>query len=311
MTSSTSSELPGPPPGLRPVAGSVLELIGETPIIELPERAVGPGAPVWVKHEGGEPGGSIRDRFFKEVLDHAESTGLAVPGDELVLAGADNAAISAALVGHARGYRITVFHPRGGDRRLVKLLLETGARLRWSPAEAGLPGAVEQASAYAREQSGDAARIFLRGERPEALGAVIQRLAAEVRDALEGQPLGALVVSVTSDDAWRRYIDAARDIFPDALLAAVAFEEDGLAPGPGRLVLPAQTAWESRAWLARSLGLLLGPRGAGAVWGAVQLRERVPPGHPLVAVSIDSGLRWLGWEPAALRDAPPLTRAPW
>lgn len=310
MTSSMSSELP-PPPELRPLAGSVLDLIGGTPVIELPERAVGPGAPIWVKHEGGEPGGSIRDRFFKEVLDHAESTGLAVPGDELVLAGVDNAAISAALVGHARGYQITVFHPRGGDRRLVKLLMETGARLRWSPADAGLPGAVEHASAYAREQSGEAARIFLRGERPEALGAVIQRVAAEIRDVLEGQALGALVVSVTSDDAWRRYIDAARDIFPDALLAAVAFEEDGLEPGPGRLVLPAQTAWEARAWIARGAGLLLGPRGAGAVWGAVQLRDRVPAGSALVAVSIDSGLRWLGWEPAAIRDAPPLTRAPW
>ena len=305
----------------RPVADSVLDLIGATPLIEL-SRAVphDEGATIFVKHEGYNPGGSLRDRTLLEILNCASGSGLLKAGDEIVLAGANNSAISAALIAHSRGYRVRVFHPRDGDRRLLKLLMETGARLSRSPRGEGLEGAREAAVAYASE---GADRIFIDGTRREATVGAFRAIARELIQALGDTRLGGVVTSVSTGAAFRHLAQALREHNPEIEVAGVMIEApeerralyDDVAPDQrpttddlkevrGELIQIAEIeAWRMRGQIARREGVLLGPKGAAAVLGALQIRHAVPPGQAIVALSIDGGQRYLSATPTEIAEA--------
>lgn len=295
-------------------ASDITALIGDTPLIELAPHVTGEHS-VLVKHEGLNPGGSIRDRLLCSVVTRALADGTLGPGGELVLPRADNAAVSAALVGHAHGLRTTVFHPRATDLRLVKLLMEAGARVKWSPREDGFEGALAAAAAWAAQPG----RLLVDASQPHDLRQALADIGDELEDALDGQPLGAFVTSITSRAVLAQLVSGFVHRFPRALLVGVILDsdpgalDDRILSSTGEIVVVReQEAWDARAWLASATGLLLGPRGASALVGAMRVAPRVQRHDAIVVLSIDGGQRYLGWEPGfADTEDRPRPACPW
>ncbi len=141
-----SNPIPTAPRGR--LYGSVLEIIGNTPLVRLPrlEAADKLGARLALKLEFQNPLGSVKDRIGLAMVDAAEREGLIRPGDSvLVEPTSGNTGIALAFVAAARGYKLVVVMPDGASierRRMMKLL---GATLELTPAKRGMAGAIERA----------------------------------------------------------------------------------------------------------------------------------------------------------------------
>jgi cysteine synthase len=139
---------PDSPPARGRVYGSVLEIIGATPLVRLPrlEAAEGLAARLALKLEFQNPLGSVKDRIGLAMVETAEREGLIRPGESvLVEPTSGNTGIALAFVAAAKGYRLIVVMPDGASierRKMMKLL---GAELELTPARRGMAGAIERA----------------------------------------------------------------------------------------------------------------------------------------------------------------------
>jgi [CysO sulfur-carrier protein]-thiocarboxylate-dependent cysteine synthase len=126
------------------VASSVLELVGNTPLVEL-QRLSPPGVRLLVKLEGQNPTGSIKDRVAKAMVEAAEASGELEPGQELLEPTSGNTGISLALVARLKGYRLTCVVPENVTEERLRLLRLLGAEIVLSPGAEGSNGAVRLA----------------------------------------------------------------------------------------------------------------------------------------------------------------------
>jgi [CysO sulfur-carrier protein]-thiocarboxylate-dependent cysteine synthase len=127
------------------LAPSILDLIGSTPLVELPRLAPKPSVRIFAKLEGQNPTGSIKDRVAKAMIDAAEASGELEPGRRLLEPTSGNTGISLALVAKLRGYPLTCVMPANVTEERRRLLRLYGADLVDSPPEEGSNGAVRLA----------------------------------------------------------------------------------------------------------------------------------------------------------------------
>jgi [CysO sulfur-carrier protein]-thiocarboxylate-dependent cysteine synthase len=138
-------------------AKSVLELVGNTPLVELPRLSPKPGVRLYAKLEGQNPTGSIKDRVAKAMVEAAEASGELEPGRALLEPTSGNTGISLALVARLKGYPLTCVVPENVTAERLRLLRLYGAETVFSPGAEGSNGAVRLALELA-EQDG---RFFL------------------------------------------------------------------------------------------------------------------------------------------------------
>jgi [CysO sulfur-carrier protein]-thiocarboxylate-dependent cysteine synthase len=127
------------------LAPSILDLIGSTPLVELPRLSPKPSVRIFAKLEGQNPTGSIKDRVAKAMIDAAEASGELEPGRRLLEPTSGNTGISLALVAKLRGYPLTCVMPANVTEERRRLLRLYGAVLVDSPPEEGSNGAVRLA----------------------------------------------------------------------------------------------------------------------------------------------------------------------
>jgi cysteine synthase len=137
------------PPPLRHVARNLLDLVGNTPLVEL--TPVG-NTRIYAKLEGQNPTGSIKDRIAKAMIETAEAAGELEPGRELLEPTSGNTGISLALVAKLKGYPLTCVMPENATEERKRLLLLYGARLIFSPPDEGSNGAVRLALQIAERE---------------------------------------------------------------------------------------------------------------------------------------------------------------
>ena len=127
------------------------DYIGNTPLVRL-ERVVQPGmAEVWVKIEGMNPGGSIKDRTALAMITRAEREGLLQPGGTIVEPTSGNTGIGLAQVASARGYRLILCLPSSmSDERKITLLAY-GAELVLTDPEMRMIAAIAEAERIEKE----------------------------------------------------------------------------------------------------------------------------------------------------------------
>lgn len=128
--------------------GSVLDLVGGTPLVMLPRLAAREGlaARVALKLEWMNPGGSLKDRIGLAMIRAAEAAGEIAPGRSvLVEPTSGNTGIALAMVAAARGYRLIVVMPDGASVERRKMLRLLGAELELTPAKRGMGGAIARA----------------------------------------------------------------------------------------------------------------------------------------------------------------------
>lgn len=129
--------------------------IGATPLIRLEKLSAEVGASVYVKYEAANPGGSIKDRAARNMIDAAEERGDIRPGESvLVEPTSGNTGIGIAMIGAARGYRVILTMPESMSVERRKLLAAYGAELVLTPASKGMAGAVAEAGRIEREVEG-------------------------------------------------------------------------------------------------------------------------------------------------------------
>jgi cysteine synthase len=131
------------------VASSLLDLIGNTPLVEL--RPVG-DVRVYAKLEGQNPTGSIKDRVAKGMIETAEASGELEPGRELLEPTSGNTGISLALVAKLKGYSLTCVMPENATDERKRLLRLFGAQIMFSPSAEGSNGAVRAALELAERE---------------------------------------------------------------------------------------------------------------------------------------------------------------
>ena len=126
------------------VAESVIDLIGQTPLLHISRFAPPPLAGIYAKIECLNPGGSIKDRAALGMILDAEEKGLLQPGATIIEPTAGNTGIGLALVGVARGYRVILCVPRGFAEEKMKLIEALGGEIEYVSHEAGMQGAIDR-----------------------------------------------------------------------------------------------------------------------------------------------------------------------
>ncbi|MGH3078104.1 MAG: PLP-dependent cysteine synthase family protein [Gaiellaceae bacterium] len=135
----------------RALAPSLLDLVGSTPLVELPRLSPKPAVRLYAKLEGQNPTGSIKDRVAKAMIDAAEASGELEPGRRLLEPTSGNTGISLALLAKLRGYALTCVMPASVTEERRRLLRLYGAEIVESPAEEGSNGAVRLALRLAEQ----------------------------------------------------------------------------------------------------------------------------------------------------------------
>jgi cysteine synthase B len=129
-------------------ARSLLDLVGNTPLVELPSLSPKPAVKLYAKLEGQNPTGSIKDRVALAMVEAAELE----PGQELLEPTSGNTGISLALVARLQGYRLTCVMPENVTEERRRLLRLYGAEIVESPGEEGSNGAVRVALELAERE---------------------------------------------------------------------------------------------------------------------------------------------------------------
>ena len=195
------------------VAASLLELVGNTPLVELkPEGAVR----LFAKLEGQNPTGSIKDRVAKAMIEAAEASGELEPGRELLEPTSGNTGISLALVAKLKGYRLTCVLPENATEERRRLLRLYGAQIVESPGAEGSNGAVRVALELAEREP----RYFMPFQYANEANprAHYEGTGAEIAAALDG--VDVLVAGLGTGGTLMGAGARLRESFPDIVVAA-------------------------------------------------------------------------------------------
>jgi cysteine synthase B len=196
----------------EPVAGSLLDLVGNTPLVELPRLSPKPGIKLYAKLEGQNPTGSIKDRVAIAMVEAAELE----PGQELLEPTSGNTGISLALVARLKGYRLTCVMPENVTEERRRLLRLYGAEIIESPGEEGSNGAVRLAQDLAEREP--RYRMLFQYANEANPAAHYRGTGAEIAEALDR--VDVLVAGLGTGGTLMGAGARLREAFPDVVVAA-------------------------------------------------------------------------------------------
>ena len=290
---------------------SILELIGDTPILRLQRLPAEGSAEVWVKLESLNPGGSLKDRAALAMVEAAEDAGVLKPGDTIVEPTSGNMGIGLAQVAAVKGYRCVLVMPERRRSAHLALLRHFGARVVLTPARLRMEGAIARAKSIVTENP----RCFMPQQfANEANRAVHQEgTGAEILRALGGAVDG-FVAAVGTSGSLSGVGAALREANPATQLIAVEPSSSAVLsgeasgahgiPGIGAGFVPPlfdtslvdqvyrcaeEDALRCSRELARQEGLSAGLSAGAAVWGALRLAAELGPTRRVVTLLCD---RW-------------------
>ena len=136
------------------INNNVLDTIGKTPVVRLNKLTQGINATVVAKLESLNPGGSIKDRICKNMIETAETQGLIQPGATIIEPTSGNTGIGLAMVAAVKGYKLILTMPETMSIERRNLLKAYGAHLVLTPGSAGMNGAIKKAEELAASTPG-------------------------------------------------------------------------------------------------------------------------------------------------------------
>jgi cysteine synthase B len=133
------------------VYASVIDLIGETPIVDVSQLSPNPEVRILAKIESGNPAGSVKDRIARAMVAEAEADGTLTPGKTIIEPSSGNTGIALAMIARLKGYPIKIVLPENVSIERRQLLEIFGAEIILSPGGEGSNGAVRRAQKLAEE----------------------------------------------------------------------------------------------------------------------------------------------------------------
>ena len=132
---------------------SIIDAIGNTPLVEVPRLSPKPEVKIYAKLEGNNPTGSLKDRIAKYMIEQAEADGELTPDKTIREPTSGNTGIALAMIGRRKGYRVKVVMPDNVSRERLQLLEAYGAEVMLSEGEKGTNGSVLVAQELVSENS--------------------------------------------------------------------------------------------------------------------------------------------------------------
>ncbi len=296
------------------IADSVLDLIGATPLVRLPHVSPAGGAQILGKLEARNPGGSVKDRIAKAMVESAEAAGLIRPGGTLVEPTSGNTGIGLAMVCATKGYHLVLTMPEDMSTERRRLLERFGAELILTPAIEGMTGAVFAAGELARKKGYFMPQQFDNPANPEVHR---RTTGAEILEATGGT-LDAFVAGVGTGGTITGVGEVLRAAGIQARIVAV---EPARAPvlqggragihgiqGIGASFVPGvlnrdiydeimsvrdEDAYAMTKRLAHEEGLLVGVSSGANVWASIEVAKTLGPDQRVVTMLPDTGERYL------------------
>lgn len=296
-------------------AKTILDLIGNTPMLRLSQVVSEGDAEVWAKIEGFNPGGSVKDRPALAMILDAEKKGKLKKGMKIVEPTSGNTGIGLAMVAVVKGYPIVLTMSEAMSLERRKLLEAYGAELVLTPAEKGMKGAIERANEILASGG-----YFMPDQFGNPANPQVHRktTAKEILAAMGAGKIDAFVAGVGTGGTITGVGEVLRKKFRGIKIFAVEPATSpvlsGGQPGPHAIagigagfvpkilntkvydeviqVTNSQAA-EMTKRLAHEEGLLLGISSGAACWAALQVAARLGKGKRVVTIFPDGGERYL------------------
>jgi len=300
------------------IYNSIIELVGNTPVVKLNRLVDEQCAEVLVKLEYFNPSRSVKDRAAYSLVDAAEKQGLIKPGATIIEPTSGNTGIGLAMNAAAKGYKAIFVMPDNMTKERISILKAYGAQVVLTPAAEKMPGAVKKAI----ELQSQIANSFIPQQFENPANPSIHRVttAPEILQQTEGK-LDVFVATAGTGGTITGTGEALKEHLPN--LQVIVVEPKGSPvlsggePGPHKLVgtspgfVPAilntdvydeivqvadEHAIQTTRDLARLEGILVGPSAGAAVWTAIQKARVLGPGKRVLCIAPDNGERYLSME---------------
>jgi cysteine synthase A len=297
-----------------PVVDSVLDLVGETPVVRLRRLSPSGRAMIWGKCEHLNPGGSVKDRICLAMIEAAEAQGRLKPGDTIVEPTSGNTGIGLALVCARKGYKLILTMPASMSLERRALLEAYGVEIVLTAPDRVMEGAMEAARRIVEERGAFMPEQFSNPANP---GVHMRTTATELLHAFEGMTIDVFVAAVGTGGTVSGVGEALKARNPATRVIAVEpAASPVLAGGPAGptkiqglnagfvpknyhsevvdqiIGVSDQDAWDTKLALAEQEGLLLGISAGANVWAAIQVAKELGPDQTVVTVLCDTGERY-------------------
>jgi cysteine synthase A len=297
------------------IADSVLDLVGNTPLVRLSKVTPPDHAEILGKMESLNPAGSVKDRISLAMIEAAEEEGLLKPGDTIVEPTSGNTGIGLAMVAAVKGYKLILTMPEDMSVERRRLFMRFGAQLVLTPAIEGMSGSVFAAQELVEKNKS----YFMPQQFNNLANPEVHRrtTAQEILRATDGK-VDAFVAGVGTGGTITGVGEVLKARNPDLLVVAVEPQRSPVLAGgkagihgiqgigasfvPGVLnrdiydeliAVKDEDAFAMTSRLTKEEGLLVGISSGSNVFASLQVAKRLGAGKRVVTVLPDTGERYL------------------
>ena len=296
------------------LADSIIDLIGNTPLVHLNRLRGKNDATIVAKLESYNPGGSIKDRIAHAMIADAEESGVLKRGYTIVEPTAGNTGLGISAVGIASGYPVILTMPENVSQEKYTLLSAFGAKIILTAENAGMAGAIWEAEEIVKQNP----RHFMPNQFKNPANPEIHRktTAREIIETLD-RPVDFFVTGVGTGGTLTGVGEVLKSRYPDVQVVAVEPEVSpvisGGEPGPTRidgigagiipeilnvdiidqvLTVPDEEAYRMMKHISKTEGLLVGMSSGANVHAALRIAEDLGKDTTVVTILPDTGERY-------------------
>ncbi|MGD0843684.1 MAG: cysteine synthase A [Geobacteraceae bacterium] len=296
-------------------SATILEQIGNTPLVRLENLEETGSAAIYAKVEAFNPGGSIKDRICLAMIEAAEKDGKLKPGATVVEPTSGNTGIGLSMVCAVKGYKLVLTMPDTMSIERRRLLAAFGAELVLTSGAQGMRGAVQKAEELAVKHGYLMPQQFKNPANPEVHR---QTTGPEIINAMQGLSIDGFVAGIGTGGTITGVGDVLKKLNPQIHIAAIEPADSavlsGGEPGPHKIqgigagfvpdVLDTKIydevirvsngdSYAATKRLSMEAGLLVGISSGAAFHGALQVARKLGKGKNVVVILPDTGERYL------------------
>lgn len=288
--------------------GSIIETIGNTPLVELKTLAPRPDVHIYAKLEGQNPTGSVKDRIAKFMIEAGEKSGELKPGDTILEPTSGNTGIGLAMIGRVKGYNVVCVMPENVSEERTQLLRAFGAEIIYTPGELGSNGAIAHAKEVVAANPGKYYFPYQYGNEAnprahyETTGPEILRDLPQTTVFVAGLGTGGTLTGtgryLKEHKPGIKVIAAAPH--PGDAVQGLRALEDGFIPPifdesvlDGKIVVDSRSSFGMSKDLTTREGLFVGVSCGSVVKAAIKVSERLQGEQHIVCLLADGGWKYL------------------